>query len=65
MHIEEKTELIRSMVRLQDGEVLGDNFIKYFSSLLKSIQIHKGNQGIERTLKFMSRWEALLDLNPL
>jgi len=62
MHIEEKTELIRSMVRFQDGEVLGDNFIKYFDLLLK---IHKGNQGVERTLKYMSRWEALLDLEEL
>jgi hypothetical protein len=65
MHIEEKTDLIRSMVRLQDGQTLPTNYITYFILLLKSIQIHKGNQGIERTLKFMSRCEATLDLEEI
>ena len=65
MHIEEKTELIRNMIRFQDGEVLGGDLIIYFGLLLRSIQYYKGNSGVENTLKFMSRCESMLDLNPL
>ena len=66
MHIEEKTELIRNMIRFQDGEVLGgDLIIIYFGLLLRSIQYYKGNSGVENILKFMSRCESMLDLNPL
>jgi hypothetical protein len=65
MHIEEKTELIRNMIRFQDGEVLGRGLIKYFDLLLRSLKYLPEEQGIEKTLKFMSRCEGLLDLNPL
>jgi hypothetical protein len=65
MHIEEKTELIRNMIRFQDGEVLGGDLIIYFGLLLRSIQYYKGNSDVENTLKFMSRCESMLDLNPL
>jgi hypothetical protein len=57
-----KTDLIDCMVMRQDGV---NGVTKYISLLLKSIQIHKGNQGIERTLKFLNRCEAILDLEPL
>ena len=57
-----KTDLINSMVIHQDGV---NGITKYISLLLKSIQIHKGNQGIERTLRFLNRCEAILDLEPL
>jgi hypothetical protein len=65
MHIEEKTELIRNMIRFQDGEVLGGDLIIYFGLLLRSLKYLPEKHGIEKTLKFMSRWEALLDLEEL
>jgi hypothetical protein len=61
----EKTELINNMVRLQDGQTINGYYVIYFGLLLRSIQYYKGNSGVENTLKFMSRCESMLDLNPL
>jgi hypothetical protein len=61
----EKAELINNMVRLQDGQTLNGNYVKYFLLLVRGIQFSKGESTIVTTLKYINRCEAMLDLEPI